>query len=67
MKKAQEFRDQTQEELEATYSDSINELFQLRNEAKQTVKPEKTHLIRHKKKIIARLLTVIREKQLANQ
>lgn len=65
MKKAIEFRDMSNEELEATYQDLLKEVFHLRNEFKQSRKLEKPHLIPEKKKEIARLLTVKHEKQLA--
>jgi len=67
MLKAKDLRDQAIEELEALYSDSRKSLFRLVNEAKQAKKAEKPHLIREKRKDIARLLTVIHQKQLAKQ
>ena len=67
MKKANDFRDLAPEELDATYADLLKEKFHLRNEFKQAKKLEKPHLIREKKKEIARLLTVKHEKQLAKQ
>lgn len=67
MRKAKDFRDQTAEEVEAAYSDTRKELFHLVNEMKRTKKVEKPHLLREKKKEIARMLTVLTEKQLANQ
>ncbi|MBN9377054.1 MAG: 50S ribosomal protein L29 [Chlamydiales bacterium 38-26] len=63
MKKAQDFRDQSLEELEANCRDARKELFNLINEMKQTKKVEKPHLVRHKKREIALLLTVINEKK----
>jgi large subunit ribosomal protein L29 len=66
MKKAQEFRDQSLEELEANCEDARKELFHLINEMKQSKKAEKPHLVRHKKHEIAVMLTVINEKRLAN-
>jgi large subunit ribosomal protein L29 len=65
MKKAQEFRDQSLEDLEANCRDARKELFELVNEMKLTKKVEKPHLVRHKKREIALLLTVINEKRLA--
>jgi large subunit ribosomal protein L29 len=67
MRKAKDFRDQTAEEVEVAYSDTRKELFHLVNEMKRTKKMEKPHLLREKKKEIARMLTVLTEKQLANQ
>lgn len=63
MKKAQEFRDQSLEELEANCRDTRKELFALINEMKQTKKVEKPHLVRHKKREIALMLTVMNEKK----
>ena len=65
MLKAKDLRDQSIEELEATQRDLTKELWELVNAAKHTKKVEKPHLINQKKKDIARLLTVINEKQLA--
>lgn len=67
MLKAKDLRDQTVEELEALCMDCRKSLFRLVNEAKQAKKAEKPHLIREKKKDIAKLLTVIHQKQLAKQ
>ena len=65
MLKAKDLRDKSVEELAVDYEDQRNELFRLINEAKIAKKAEKPHLIRGKKKDIARLLTVMHEKQLA--
>lgn len=65
MLKAKNLRDQTIEELEATIQETRKELYLLNNEKKQTKKLKTPHLLRVKKKDIAKLLTVIREKQLA--
>lgn len=64
MTKAKEFRDQSAEELKALYQDLSKELFQLRNEMKVTRKMEKPHLVRGKKRDRARVLTVLREKEI---
>lgn len=61
--KAKEFRDMTVDELEALYEDSRHALYHLINELKKAKKIEKPHLIKEKKKDIARLLTVLTEKQ----
>ncbi len=66
MKKAKDFRDLSTVELEATLLDSQKELFDLKNEMRQTKKAEKPHLVPQKRKEIARLHTVLREKQSAN-
>lgn len=65
MAKAKELRDQSQEELKAIYHDLSKELFQLRNEMKVTRKIEKSHLVRAKKKDRARVMTILREKEMA--
>lgn len=65
--KAKEMRDQTLDELEAAHSDACKELFDLINENQRSKKIEKPHLLRQKRKTIARLLTVITEKQSEKQ
>jgi large subunit ribosomal protein L29 len=65
MKKAKDFRDMSVEELESTYTDQCKELFQIRNQLKHDKKLEKPHTIKLVKKEIARLLTVLKEKQRA--
>jgi large subunit ribosomal protein L29 len=67
MLKAKDLRDQTIDELNATYEDICKEMFKLKNEARLTKKTEKPHLIRQKKKDVARLLTVMNEKRQANK
>ena len=67
MRKASDFRDLSNEELDATYADLLKETFMLRNEFRQAKKLEKPHVLKEKKKEIARLLTVKQEKQLAQQ
>jgi large subunit ribosomal protein L29 len=64
MAKAKELRDQTVEELKAIYQDLSKELFQMRNEMKVTRKIEKSHLVRVKKKDRARVMTILREKEM---
>jgi len=65
MAKAKELRDQSPEELKALYQDLSKELFHLRNEIKITRKVEKPHLVRDKKKDRARVMTILREKEIA--
>lgn len=65
MLKAKDLRDQSLEELQAAHRDCCKELFILVNQSKQEKKLEKPHLLSQKRKDIARLLTVIREKELA--
>lgn len=63
--KAKELRDQSLNELEAMYKETQKELYKLSNEAQRLKKVEKPHLIKKNKKQIARLLTVMTEKQTA--
>ena len=63
--KAQELRDQSVEELKARLEETKREIYEFRNEMKRTRKLEKPHLLREKKKDIAKLNTIIREKELA--
>ena len=64
MNKAKDLRDQTMHELSVRHSDLCKELFSLRNE-RQLSKTNKTpHLTRVVKKNIARVLTVLSEKQI---
>ena len=67
MTKASNLRDMAIPELEVAAIDLNKELFALINEARQTKKHEKPHLIREKKKQKARVLTVLSEKQRAQQ
>lgn len=61
--KASELRDQNIEQLELLLEDTKKELYEIRTEFKMTNKLEKPHLISHKKKDIAKILTIIKEKQ----
>lgn len=67
MLKANQIRDMSIDELEATYGDICKELFQLLNEMKKAKKLEKPHLLRQRRKEKARLLTILQEKQSAQQ
>jgi large subunit ribosomal protein L29 len=62
-KKANEFRDLSVAELEAAHLEARKNLFEMVNEAQREKKVEKPHRIREKRKEIARLLTLITEKQ----
>lgn len=64
MAKKNELISQSQEELKALYQDLSKELFQLRNEMKVTRKMEKPHLVRIKKKERARVMTILRNKEI---
>ncbi|CDZ80470.1 50S ribosomal protein L29 [Candidatus Rubidus massiliensis] len=66
MSKAKDLRDLSSEELENSCQEARKELFQLVNENKMNKKTEKPHLIREKKKEIARMLTIMHEKQFAS-
>lgn len=67
MYKAKELRDQSLEELEATYNEACKKLFELTNQFKAQKKREKPHEIRHARKDIARLLTIMTEKKVAKK
>lgn len=64
MSKAQELRDLTDEELEARYLDERKALFHLVNDKQQQGKQfEKQHKIPQTRRQIARMLTIMSEKQ----
>lgn len=65
MTKSKELRDQSPDELKAIFNDLSKEIFQFRNEMKITRKSEKSHLIREKKRDRARVMTILREKEIA--
>lgn len=67
MLKAQDLRDQSVEELKALVAEQRRALFDLINTFKTAHKLDKPHLVRQTRKDIARLLTVINEKQSAKQ
>jgi large subunit ribosomal protein L29 len=64
MVKVKELRDRSQEDLKAHYQDLSKELFQMRNEMKIARKMDKPHLVRIKKKERARVMTILREKEM---
>lgn len=66
MLKAKDLRDQSVEELQAAHGDLRKELYALVNEYKLSQKLEKPHLLREKRRDIARVLTVLNEKHGAN-
>lgn len=66
MYKAKDLRDQSIEELEAAYEDSCKKLFNLKCLVKAQKKTEKPHEMKHVRKDIARLLTVLAEKRRPN-
>ena len=63
MLKAQEFRSESVEELGSKLAVLRKEIFQLRSQ-KLDSKTQKTHLIGQKRKEIARILTVMTEREL---
>jgi large subunit ribosomal protein L29 len=65
MYKAKELRNESKEELELKLVTLRKEIYDLRAESER--KAEKPHLISQKRKEIARILTVRREKELAGK
>jgi large subunit ribosomal protein L29 len=65
MTKAQVFKEQTDEQLEANLEDLKKELYQLRSEYALTKKLEKPHRVNESRKDIARILTILSERQQA--
>jgi len=63
MTKPQKFRDQSIEELQLAVVNERKKLFKLENERQENKTLERPHRIRESKKDIARLLTIISEKQ----
>ena len=62
MLKAKDLRDVSVDELKLKAEELRRELFLQRSEAKQTKKNDNLHLIRTKRRDVARVLTVLREK-----
>ena len=62
MLKAKDLRDLAVEELEDRLRNCRRELFDMINDLRQSQKTDKPHLMRYLRKDIARLLTVLREK-----
>lgn len=62
---AKEFRDQTTEELEALVIEKRKELFELVNKFAREKKIDSPTNVRRLKKDVARIMTVLREKELA--
>lgn len=60
-----EYRNQSIEELKVLHKEECRNLFDLVNNVRATKKTEKPHLIPAKKKQIAQLLTILREKELS--
>lgn len=66
MYKAKDLRDQSLQELDAMLQEARKKLFQLTNQFRAEKKREKPHEIRHARKDIARLETVLTEKKTAS-
>lgn len=67
MTKASNLRDQSIEELETNLENARKDLFMLRCEFSQNTRWEKPHRLPQKRREVARLLTVIHEKQSATE
>lgn len=63
MKKASDLRDESDDELEVKLETLRGEVFELRSQNVDS-KTQKTHLISQKRKEIARILTITREREL---
>ena len=63
MTKAEEYRSQSTEELEALQLDLRHKLFDLRCEKRMSGKLEKPHQMRAARRDIARLMTILHERQ----
>jgi large subunit ribosomal protein L29 len=61
--KASEMRDQSVDELKALVIEKQKGLFQLKNQRQKEKKMDKPHLLREHRKDVARLLTVLSEKE----
>ena len=65
--KAKELRDLSMLELRALYNESARKLYDLKNELKYQKKCEQPHLMKLTRKTIARILTIISEKERAGK
>lgn len=63
MLKMKDLKDQSVEELETQVRDLSKEIYDLKCEKRITRKVEKPHMVREKKRDRARLLTVLRQKE----
>lgn len=63
MSKATQFRDQTPDELKALLLEKQKERFMLLNQRQKEKKLDKPHLLRSSRKDIARIHTVLSEKE----
>jgi large subunit ribosomal protein L29 len=62
---AREIKDKSVPEIQTLLVETRRELFEILNAAQRIKKMEKPHLKREKRKVIARLLTILRSKQVA--
>ncbi len=65
--KAKELRNESDEQLLSMIQDREKELFDMKNELALTHKMEKSHLAREKRRDIARILTILRERKFKEQ
>ena len=63
MLKAKDLINQSVEELEAQYEDLCRDIFELMNELKLARKLDKPHLLSEKRRDRAKVLTVLKQKQ----
>jgi large subunit ribosomal protein L29 len=66
MRKMDQWKDQTVEELKILHKELSRDVFELNNEIMLSRKIDKPHLVRQKKKDRARILTLIRQKSGVN-
>ena len=64
MLKAKDLRDQTAEELEVKVEEIENEMFSLKSKLKAERKLEKPHVIKELRRDRARIMTILKEKEL---
>ena len=64
MAKEKNFKNMADEELQTLRQDLLRELYHLRSARRTGQRLEKPHELREKRKDIARILTVLRERQL---
>lgn len=68
MAKANEFRDQSIDELKANISDLYQKLFFLRGDIQGAAgQPEQPHRLKEMRRTLARALTILRERQLLEE
>ncbi|NNM43076.1 MAG: 50S ribosomal protein L29 [Chlamydiae bacterium] len=66
MRKMDQWKDQTVEELKILHKELSRDVFELNNEIMLSRKIDRPHLVRQKKKDRARILTLIRQKSGVN-